>query len=133
MKIKKRDVLIIISLLLLSLLMAFFVQKSKSNIDGDYLLVELNGKEYGKYPLDEDKTFKVNSSNDEYNIVEIKDGKVNMKDANCRDLICTQMPEISKDGETIVCLPHRLILEVVGSEKNEEKGLDTVVGWKVQK
>lgn len=130
MKIKRRDLIIIVSLLLLSILMAFFVQRFKSNIDGDYLLVELNGEEYGKYPLNEDKTFKIEIGNGEYNTVEIKDGKVKMIEANCRDLICTHMPTISKDGETIVCLPHRLILEIVGNDKDKDSddGIDKVVG-----
>lgn len=119
MKIKKRDILIIVSLLLLSILMAFFVQRFKSNTKGDYLLVELNGKEYGKYPLDKDQSFKIELHDDEYNIVEIKDKKVSMIEANCRDLICTRMPAISKSGETIVCLPHRLVLEIVSDEKSD--------------
>ncbi|MDY3006218.1 NusG domain II-containing protein [Anaerococcus porci] len=130
MKIKRRDLIVIVSLLLLSILMAFFVQRFKSNVNGDYLLVELNGKEYGKYPLDKDKTFKIEIGNGKYNVVEIKDGKVNMKEANCRDLICTHMPAISKGGETIVCLPHRLILEIIeeDDEKSKDDGIDKVVG-----
>lgn len=128
MKIKKRDLLIISSILLFSLVMAFFMQRFKSNEEGDYLLVELNGEEYGRYPLDEDKTFKIKVDDDGYNIVKIKDKKVVMLEANCRDLICTHMPAISKNGETIVCLPHRLILEIVGSEEDDDEGIDKVVG-----
>ena len=129
MKLKKRDILVVILLLFLSIGMAFFVQKIKSNENGNYLRVELNGKEYGTYPLNKDKTFKIKIDEDEYNIVEIKNGKVKMREANCRDLICTHMPSIEKIGETIVCLPHRLILEIISSDdKKDNQEIDKVVG-----
>lgn len=132
MKFKKMDIIVVILLLFLSIGMAFFVQKFKSNENGNYLKVELNGKEYGRYPLNKDKTFKIKIDKDEYNIVEIKNGKVKMREANCRDLICTHMPSIEKVGETIVCLPHRLILEIISKDdKKNDQEIDKVVGWKI--
>lgn len=128
MKVKRKDIIVVVLLLVLSIFMAFFVQKFKSNQTGSYLRVELNGKEYGKYPLNKNKTFKIKVDNDEYNVVEIKNGKVKMIEANCRDLICTHMPKISKVGETIVCLPHRLILEIVNDDTNDDE-IDKVVKW----
>lgn len=132
MKLKKMDIIVVILLLFLSIGMAFFVQKFKSNENGNYLKVELNGKEYGTYPLNKDKTFKIKIDKDEYNVVEIKNGKVKMREANCRDLLCTHMPSIEKVGETIVCLPHRLILEIISSDdKKDDQEIDKVVGWKI--
>ena len=129
MKIKKRDIIVILLILFLSLFMAFFAKKLKSNEDGSYLRIELNGKEYGKYPLNKDKTFKIKIDEDEYNVVEIKNKEVRMKEANCRDLLCTHMPSIKKVGETIVCLPHRLILEIISSDdKKNDDEIDKVVG-----
>lgn len=129
MKIKKRDIIVILLILFLSLFMAFFAKKLKSNEDGSYLRIELNGKEYGRYPLNKDKTFKIKIGEDEYNVVEIKNKEVRMKEANCRDLLCTHMPSIKKVGETIVCLPHRLILEIISSDdKKNDDEIDKVVG-----
>lgn len=129
MKIKKRDIIVILLILFLSLFMAFFAKKLKSNEDGSYLRIELNGKEYGRYPLNKDKTFKIKIDEDEYNVIEIKNKEVRMKEANCRDLLCTHMPSIKKVGETIVCLPHRLILEIISSDdKKNDDEIDKVVG-----
>lgn len=128
MKIKKRDIIVILLILFLSLFMALFVKKLKSNEDGSYLRIELNGKEYGRYPLNKDKTFKIKIDEDEYNVVEIKNKEVRMKEANCRDLLCTHMPSIKKVGETIVCLPHRLILEIISSDDKKNDEIDKVVG-----
>lgn len=133
MKIKKRDIIVILLILFLSLFMAFFAKKLKSNEDGSYLRIELNGKEYGRYPLNKDKTFKIKIDEDEYNVVEIKNKEVRMKEANCRDLLCTHMPSIKKVGETIVCLPHRLILEIISSDdKKNDDEIDKVVGWEIK-
>ena len=125
MKVKKYDLIIIIGLLLISLLFSFLAFKVKDKGQGDFLLIEVDGKEYGKYPLNVDKKIEVKTKNKAYNIIEIKNGKVKMLKANCRDLICTHMPAISDSGQTIVCLPHRLILEV--KNYNNKNEVDKVV------
>ena len=40
-----------------------------------------------------------------------------MKDAECPDKLCMRQGAISRDGQTIVCLPHKLVVEVIGGEK----------------
>ena len=51
-----------------------------------------------------------------YNLVSITDGVVVMEAADCRDQICVQHKPISSKGESIICLPHRLVVEIVGGE-----------------
>lgn len=46
------------------------------------------------------------------NTLVIKDGKAYISEANCPDKICVAHREISKTGETIVCLPHKLVVEI---------------------
>jgi hypothetical protein len=41
-----------------------------------------------------------------------------MKDADCPDKLCEKTGKISKNGETIVCLPHRVVVEIQGGEGN---------------
>lgn len=61
--------------------------------------------EEGRFTLrSEDESF--------WNEYEIKDGTVNMLHSNCRDQLCVHMKKISKDGEMIVCLPHKVYLSV---------------------
>ena len=42
-----------------------------------------------------------------------------MKEANCRDQICVRHKAISKNGESIICLPHSVYIEVVGEKEKE--------------
>jgi len=39
-----------------------------------------------------------------------------MLEADCRDGICVDHTPISLNGETIICLPHRLVIEIDGGE-----------------
>lgn len=60
------------------------------------------------------------------NWVEMKDGSVRMLEADCPDQLCVWSGAISKVNETIVCLPHRLIVEIV-QYKGEGAEIDAVV------
>ena len=48
----------------------------------------------------------------ETNTVVIKDGIVYMSDATCKNQVCVNSGKISKKGESIVCLPNRVIVEI---------------------
>ena len=60
-----------------------------------------------------------------FNIVETKDGQVFVTEADCRDQICVDHKKIEKVGETIVCLPHKMVVEIIGEGEAEA---DMVVG-----
>ena len=49
----------------------------------------------------------------------IENGKVKMKEADCPDQICVHHRAISKNRETIVCLPNKVVVEIVSSEESE--------------
>ena len=51
-----------------------------------------------------------------YNLVSVTDGMVVVEDADCKDQICVRHKAISSRGESIICLPHRLVVEIVGGE-----------------
>jgi len=56
--------------------------------------------------------------------IEVIDGAVRAVYADCPDKLCVKMGKISKDKETIVCLPNRIVIEVL----NEEAGdVDAVI------
>ncbi len=124
MKIKKGDIIISISLLLLSMLMAFGISNMNTKSTGQILRVEKDSKLYGEFPLDQDREI-VLDDNAHFNKIVIKNGKAYMDEANCRDQICTHMKEISINGETIICLPNRVFLEVVDNSVTDD-GIDKI-------
>ena len=60
-----------------------------------------------------------------YNIVEIKDGWADVIEADCRDGLCADQKRVHKTGETIVCLPHKMVVTI---EAGTENTVDAVVG-----
>lgn len=81
------------------------------------LRITVNGEAYGIYDITEDQEIKINDTN----ICQIENGKVRMTGADCPDQICVHTAEISKDGGSIICLPNRIVLEII-SEVPENTG-----------
>ena len=61
-----------------------------------------------------------------YNLISVIDGTVIMETADCKDQICVHHKPISSKGESIICLPHRLVVEIESNENTGEP-LDGVV------
>ena len=130
MKVKKADFLIIFAMLALSLIMSLAISNLDTKKEGQIIRIEQGSKLIGEYPLDDDREIDIDV-NGHYNKVVIKNGKAFMKEANCRDQICVHMKEINIDGETIICLPNKVFIEVVDKKSNDnDDAIDKVVRWK---
>lgn len=46
------------------------------------------------------------------NEIIIKNGIVYMEEASCKNQVCVKTGEISKKGESIICLPNKVIVEI---------------------
>lgn len=87
--------------------------------EGEYLRITVDGAVYGEYPLSEDRTIEVYG---EWgcNQVVISGGAVSVTEADCPDKYCMAYPPISERGQTIVCLPHKMVAEVLGRDAASE-------------
>ncbi len=90
--------------------------------NGAQITVTVDGTCYGTYPLAEDRVIPVETTAGTNQIV-IENGRAYMAAADCPDGLCRKQGSIAREGQTIVCLPHRLVVEVEGAE---EKEYDTV-------
>ena len=59
------------------------------------------------------------------NVLVIEHGTVRVAEASCPDQICVRQGEIQYEGESIVCLPHKLVIAIQGGTEN---GMDGVAG-----
>lgn len=55
-----------------------------------------------------------------YNLLLVSDGQARIVSADCRDQICVRHKPISAAGESIVCLPHELVIEIGGDPDGKE-------------
>ncbi|MBE6036192.1 MAG: NusG domain II-containing protein [Clostridiales bacterium] len=89
-----------------------------------YALVQVNGEDRGRYPLSEDTAFTVEWDGHR-NLVEIRNGKVSVTEANCGNGQCIKMGEIDSAGEMIVCLPNKMVITV--ESEGPQQGPDVIV------
>lgn len=54
-----------------------------------------------------------------YNTLVIETGAVHMTAASCPDQVCVHTGPISKPGQTIVCLPNRVVVEITGETEGQ--------------
>ena len=84
---------------------------------GSEVRITVDGQLYGTYVLSEPQEIPIELDGRIANVVVIENGEAHMSDADCPDGLCMHQGAISRDGQTIVCLPHKLVVEVVGGEK----------------
>jgi hypothetical protein len=115
----RNDVLFIAVLLLIVVLAgaAFFFLRG----EGDSVTVSVDGKHYGTYPLHADLTLSIRTGEegDQENLLVIRDGHAYVESATCPDGICAAHKPISREGESIVCLPHRVVITVHTTDGEE--------------
>lgn len=58
-----------------------------------------------------------------YNTIEVSKDGADMVDANCPDRLCVHSPKIKAPGQSIVCIPHRLVIKIIG-ERHEDNAVD---------
>ena len=114
MKKLRYDLLLILGLLLAAAVMYL---ARRPGGQGGGAVVTVDGREVGRYPLSEDVT--VTIGEEDYNVLQIADGQAAVTEANCGDHTCVRTGAVSRAGETIVCLPHRLIVEIRGGDSSD--------------
>jgi hypothetical protein len=86
---------------------------------GGEAVVLRDGQEVLRLPLSEDAE-EVITEGEDSNTVVIRDGTASVTQANCPDKVCVHTGEIRYEGQTIVCLPHKVIVRIEGGDS----GLD---------
>ena len=132
--IRKADIILLIALVVLGLAATALLSRAGSATSADAEVVIRSGGElFATYPLNKDVEIEVPapsgtrydnprghalSADDEsthytyYNTVIIKGGEVTVSASSCKNQVCVRHGAISKSGQSIVCLPNRLIVTI---------------------
>ncbi len=125
---KKKDIILGIGIIVAALLMLLVLQINRGE-EGNRIQVILDGKIYGTYSLEKNQVIEIEEGSF-YNKIRVEDGKAYMEEANCPDGYCEEQGKISRHTQTIVCLPHKLVVEVLEADNdtkaNEEEIPDTI-------
>ena len=106
------DSILVASLLLVALSVFLIITLTRK--DGAFAVVSVDGDKVAEYSLAIDGEYLLNGGT---NILVIENGRAYMKDADCPDRLCVHQGKKSHSGERIVCLPNRVMVEIVGDGK----------------
>lgn len=124
---KRKDVWILLTILALALLCyVFFGRPVGQTPQGIPMLrITVAGRETGLVALDHSEELVIEGENDARNVVSIFPGGFSMTESNCRHQDCIRQGNVTTEnaasrslGSRIICLPHKLVLELVF--ENEE-------------
>lgn len=91
----------------IGLLLYILSQRQHSN----KVLIQADGECIKTFWQEEEVTYRIQSDNGE-NVLRISGGKVWLLDADCPDKICVNTGKIQFPGQSIICLPHRVVVEI---------------------
>ena len=105
------DVLLIVVLVALVGVTVYFALVPK---EGSFAEIYVDGKLYQKVSLSKNATIEL-----EHLTVTVTNGEVCVFDADCPDKICEKRGAISREGESIVCLPNKVVVTIAGKGEVE--------------
>ena len=105
----KNDIIFISALLIVFIVFGLVLFLSQTK--GDTVVVSVDGVFFGEYRLDEDRQIGIKTEYGE-NLLVIKDKKADVTSASCPDGICVHHRPIQNGGESIICLPNKVVVEV---------------------
>ena len=113
LKTHRNDVILIAALMLLGGALAVFLYATRQ--DGGTARVQVDGETVIELPLDQDARI-VLGEGEHTNTLVIKNGAAQVIAADCPDQVCVRHGAIQYAGESIVCLPHKLVVSIEGGQ-----------------
>ena len=117
---KKNDVILTVVILALALAAFGGISWYSANSTKEpEAVIYLDGKEQGRYSLNQDTVVEIPAEDGNYNLLEIKDGQADMTKASCPDKICVNHRPVKHQGESLVCLPNKVVVEIANGQEPE--------------
>ena len=113
---RKNDLVLIVAILLVLAIAAvalFFLMQ-----EGDTVVVLVDGEVWGEYALGEDQTVEIRTDTG-YNLLVIQGGEASVREASCPDGICSSHRPVNREGESIICLPNRVVVEIRSNDREQ--------------
>ena len=106
--------LLFAAVIIAGLLLYFVLQNSGGNV----AVISIDGEEQYRIDLSKVKdSYDIEFSTDYgYNLVHVENGAISVTEADCPDLICVHQGRLTGGGIPIVCMPHRLVIQIEGGD-----------------
>lgn len=126
--VKKGDVFLSFGLLILSIILVVILFSQNSSGGLKYVSIQVEGEEVRRLDFtnsDVGEKIRIDTPYG-YNIFEIGDGSIRSIESDCKEKIHIKQGWISSPGQTLVCLPHKLVVEIKTEENDHKNEIDHV-------
>lgn len=124
---KKKDI-IIIALALLAAGALYLVSQVSLGAKASDVVVTVDGREVLRRPLAVENRYEIEQDDGSLNVIRVENGAVFMEEANCRDGLCIRQGKMKNGAKTIVCLPHKLVVQLEGdAPESDNSDLDVII------
>lgn len=110
---------ILIAVLLAVAASFFFLYQGFVKENGSRVVITVDGVEYKTLSLTRDTSLFIEGANGGKNCLIIEDGTARMEEASCPDQVCVHQRPICYNGQSIICLPNKVVVTVEGSETDD--------------
>lgn len=106
---KKADMVLLFLVIIMAVIGTIYINLSKKQ--GKEVCISIDGKIKKTFPISDDIEYEI-KTDEGTNLLVIKDGMASVVKADCKDKVCVNYAPISETDETIICLPHKLVIEI---------------------
>lgn len=119
---KKTDVMLLAVILALGVIGILILIGNRDA--GACVSITENGEVIGIYALDKDCDVLIETEDGGSNLLRIAEGKASVVSADCHNQDCVEHKAVSQSGESIICLPHKIVITVYST--SDDKDMDAV-------
>lgn len=114
----KNDILFLVILLVIGLLIPLGYRLFHRTA-GDAVTITIDGELWRTLSLSSDTTIDIPGIGGT-NTLCIKNGHASITEADCPDKLCVRQASIRHNGESLVCLPHKVIVKVTADVSDND-------------
>jgi hypothetical protein len=81
---------------------------------GSEIVVQVNGKIVARMNLSQNQQMEITGARGAM-LIQVAQGRVRVVSSNCPEKICVKTGAIHRAGDTIVCVPNRVVIRITGS------------------
>ena len=113
---KKQDIIIYLTVLLLAGA-AYLIHTGLHSRTGSIVRISTDGELIADYPLSRDLETTIGGYSGGNLKLVISGGAAYVESSSCPDKICVKHARISHTGESIICMPNRIVIEIISDDE----------------
>ncbi len=116
---------VVIALFCAAFILGIFLYRKQDDTKEKYVKITVNGEVFLNHPMSlySKPQRYVLPTKDGQVVIDISSEEARISQSDCPDQICVKQGALKKIGDGAVCLPNRIVVQIVAGEKGEDSGI----------